>query len=315
MNVFISHIYEERKLAAAFKNLIEKISDNQIQVWYSSDPRPSGGMELGDWRKKIKDEIVKADVIIAIVTPDSNGMTWVAWESGFAQGQKMELTPLIFFMKPEKLHTIYGNLNAYRGDRQNKKDENTAEISRLCALLLSKHDGHPIREAEMLSWEPDIEQYLERIQAEQRQSYSRSLFHDHFHNAKRATQLEDKTWYAKWANQLEDGTLEVFEVDSLTCWSTDTRLRMVGDGAKGEPYPMEGVVSSNGHVALSYWSAGNTPICGTVLMEPSDLTGEIYEGTWSGFTEHSLKAKNLKYFQGRVVMALDKETADNWVFT
>lgn len=310
MKIFLSHIYEERKLADAFKKLIEKLSDGQIQAWYSSDPRPSGGMELGDWRHKIKNEMEVSEAIIAIITPDSNGVTWVAWESGFALGKNMEPIPLVYFLPLKKLHSVYGDLMAYDGD-------NVESISNLCAELLKRNDGHSIREAEMKSWGTDIEDYLVVIRNEERLSYTRQLFHDHFHNAQRATQMEtkdDEKWYAVWMQENEDGTEEVFETDSLTCWTSDARLRMVGDGEKGEAYPMEGVVSANGHVALSYWSQGMNPICGTVLMEPADLTGKVLSGTWSGFTEKSLNAKNLRYYRGQVVMALDKKVAENWSF-
>lgn len=307
MNIFLSHVYEERNLAQAFKQLIEKISEGQIQAWYSSDPRPSGGMDLGDWRHKIQKEMEQSEVIVAIITPDSNGVAWVAWESGFAIGKAMVPIPLVYFMKEEQVHAVYSNLMAYSG-------ENNAGVARLCAMLMNKNDNRPIREAEILAWEPDIEIYLKAIHTERRQSYTRSLFHDHFHNTKRASQMENKTWYALWNCEHEDGSSEVFELDSLTCWSTDTRLRMVGDGVKGAAYPMEGVISSNGHIALSYWSEGSIPICGTVLMEPADLTGDIMIGTWSGFTARSLKEKTLRYYRGRVVMALEKSTAENWVF-
>lgn len=307
MKIFLSHIYEERNLADAFKNLIEKLSEGQIKAWYSSDPRPSGGMELGDWRKQIKKEMEKSKAIIAIITPESNGVTWVAWESGFALGRNMEPIPLAYFLQIEKLHSVYGDQTGFDGD-------DLTSVSKLCAKLLEISDGRAIREAEMKSWGTDIEDYLKIIRKEERLTFTRSLFHDHFHNAERAGQIENKKWYAVWTQVNEDGTEEVFETDTLSCWTTDTRLRMVGEGAKGKPYPMEGVVSANGHVALSYWSEGNTPICGTVLMEPADLDGKVMSGTWSGYTEKSLKAKNLRYYSGRVVMALDKKVAENWKF-
>ena len=307
MKIFLSHTHEERNLAEAFKSLIEKISCGQINAWYSSDPRPSDGVGFGDWRNKIKIEIENSEVIIAVITPESNGVTWVARESGFALGQNLKSIPLVFFLKVDKLHSVYGNLNGYDGD-------STEKVSELCAELLSICDGRPPREGEILSWGADIKEYLKKIHEEERRSYSRSLFHDHFHNSKAASQMEDKKWYAVWTHKKEDGSEEVFEVDDLTCWTTDSRLRMVGEGAKGQPYPMEGVVSKNGHVALSYWSQGTIPICGTVLMEPADLTGEVLVGTWSGYTEKSLKAKHLRYFGGRVVMAVNKMTAENWKF-
>ena len=107
---------------------------------------------------------------------------------------------------------------------------------------------------------------MKLVEQQAQSSVSRTLFHDHFHMSKTAQHLEGQ-WFAKWTEQKPDGTEDVFEIDSLQIWSTEGRIRMVGLGMKGEPYPMEGVISSQGVIALSYWSKGEIPICGILLLE------------------------------------------------
>ncbi len=310
MKIFVSHIEEERGIALAFKTLIEKLNDN-IEVWFSSDMKPTGGMGIGDWREKIITEIDEASLIVAIVTPASNGRTWVAWESGYAQASKKKLVPLAFFMEVEAIHPVYGNIMAYIGDGEKGKGQT---ISRLCAMLINMCDGQVVNDEMINTWKLDIEKYLKQVQEEKSNLADQNLFVNKFHSPKIVEELVGKTWHAKWGYEKDDGLIETFEVDTLTCYSTATRFRMIGNAVKGGSYPMEGVVSNKGHIALTYWSEGKTPICGTTLMEKYDLTGEILIGTWSGFTELSLKAKEAHYYRGPVVMALSRETVENWEF-
>lgn len=311
MNVFISHIEEEEGIAQAFKALIENLSDNNIEAWFSSDKKHTGGMALGDWREKIVSEIDKSSIIIAIVTPASNGRTWVAWESGYAQASKKDLVPLAYFMTVERMHPVYGNIMKYIGDGETGKGKT---ISRLCEMLINRSGDKPIDDDRMRSWEPEIKKYLKKIRQEKRKLAGLNMFANEFHSQNEVEQLVGKTWYAKWGHEKKDGSIDTFEIDTLTCFSTTTRFRMIGKAVKGGLYPMEGVVSSNKHIALAYWSETNTSICGTTLMTKNDLAGDILVGTWSGYTELSLKATEVHYYRGPVVMALDRKTAEDWKF-
>ena len=69
---------------------------------------------------------------------------------------------------------------------------------------------------------------------------------------------------------------------------------------------MEGVVSSKGHIAVSYWSQGKIPICGTALMEIGPM-GDMLIGTWEGHTLLAGETK-LQRYRGRVVMAHENES-------
>jgi hypothetical protein len=156
------------------------------------------------------------------------------------------------------------------------------------------------------------------VQKEREQSHTRNLFQEHFHNHDSAVAMEGQ-WFAKWTQLHGDGTEDVFEVDELAIWTTEGRLRIVGTSEKqgrdmlsekgqvsARYYPMEGVVSKLGWVALSYWSGGKIPICGTALLAPVGSTGEVLEGTWQGFTAKDINDKPA-LTNGRVVMARNKK--------
>ncbi len=137
----------------------------------------------------------------------------------------------------------------------------------------------------------------------------RYLFHDHFHNAEAAAKMGG-VWYARWTRQEEDGSETLFEEDALDVWTTRDRVRMFGKDSKaGTPrddhlvyYPLEGVVSEDGWVVLSYWSAGDSRFCGTALLRRRGGGGARYEGHWRGF-ESDHYDEEPSYMAGRVVMA------------
>ena len=128
-------------------------------------------------------------------------------------------------------------------------------------------------------------------------------------------------WFACWTQIGADGREQVFESDKLLAWTTKERIRFVGTSAKigsddvgvsARYYPMEGVVSNKGWVALSYWSGGTIPICGTVLLRPSGATGQILEGYWQGYTTPDIN-KDPDFVRGRVVLARKEDrVTDYW---
>ena len=134
-------------------------------------------MGLGDWREKI-------------VTPSSNGRTWVVWESGYAQASKKELVPLAFFMDVEDIHPVYGNIMAYIGDGEEAKGET---ISRLCAMLINMSSARHVDDDERKSWKPDIQKHLKKIQKEKLNLAGLNLFSNEFHSPKVVEELLGKT--------------------------------------------------------------------------------------------------------------------------
>jgi hypothetical protein len=301
--IFLSHTYEERKLADAFKWLIETISNNEITAWYSSDPKPSGGTELGDWRKLVHKKLDETNEVIAIITPESNNMSWIAYETGFSRGLKKITTPLYYFMTQPQLKFFDSNISAYKGN-------DPAQIISIVSELFKKADIEVTDNMSRHVWPGLIELYMKRIADQEEALRGRQLFQDHFHDARLSEAMENVVWYAAWTQILENNDEVKWSKDTLKCWSTDNRIRFVGE--TGETiYPMEGIRSNRGVIAMAYWSEGSIPICGTVMMQ-TNIDGSNYVGTWSGHTARSLQSGMLEFVRGNVFMTTDEEKRDQW---
>lgn len=319
LKIFISHHHEEKLLAQAWQELIRTLTQGVAVPWYSSDERTTGGVAPGEWRPQVLQEIKNASVILVVITPVSNDKPWVFYESGLASGQYKTVLPIYYFMKQESLNSIFKSSQCYQGDRP----DGPTGITALCCRLMREHLGVEPPDEAKTSWEPWIQRYFVKVTEERENSHARTLFQDHFHDLHAATKMEGD-WFSKWTAIHDDGSEEVFEVDELFVWTTTDRLRLVGTSAKhgrealsikakeaARFYPMEGVVSKSGWVALSYWSGGTIPICGTTLLVPKGSSGELLVGTWQGYT-----AKNLNddpvFTKGRVVMSRNKKVAEEF---
>ncbi|MFG1691726.1 toll/interleukin-1 receptor domain-containing protein [Gemmatimonadota bacterium] len=256
---------------------------------------------MGRWREKVETELEEADVIVAILTPESARRPWIGFETAYALGMREEkdVVPIVYFTDLEILPSPLRNLNCYRGD-------DLDDVKTLCGKMLEKYAGRSIREN---VWELASKDYLAQVKDFKKQRLGKALFHGHFHTFDTAKHMEG-AWFAKWTEIHDDGREEVFEIDELDVSTTKNRIRMVGQGRKSALYPVEGVVSSKGHVAMSYWSESDIPICGTVLLE---LIGgnRIMVGTWEGFTAKTLDER-LRYVRGRVVMSRDREKVEGY---
>lgn len=318
--IFISHHHEEKLLARSWQQLVSLLTQGVVVPWYSSDERAAGGVTPGEWHPQIRKEIEDATVILVLITPVSNEKPWLFFESGLASGQHKTIIPIYYYMRQDALNSVFRNLQCYDGDRL----EGIDGIRALATRLISEYLGQDPPEVVKQMWEPFFQEYREAVKTERTNSYSRTLFHDHFHDAHAAAMMEGR-WYAKWTELLKDGGESVFEVDSLFIWTTEIRLRLVGSSRKEglealseknrsatKLYPMEGVVSRAGWVAASYWSGGNIPICGTILLMPKGASGELLEGTWQGFTARNI-ADTPAFTNGRVVTGRSEAlVADYW---
>ena len=295
MAIFISHAHVDKDLAEGLKEMFADITSDAVVSWYSSEMRPQGGMDPGDWRKQIWERIEEANIILVILTPQSNQRPWLVWESGFAEGHKKHVVPVLFWIKPEKVHSVFSDRQTYRGDQQES-------LVDLCGRVIKIESNQAPSDARRAMWAPRVQDFLELVRHERQESDERALFHDHFHNLDTSEKMTGR-WMSRWTRIDARGDETFFEADLLRVWTDETRLRIVGDGAKGKLYPMEGVVSSLGHVVLSYWSEGDIAICGTVVMKPMGASiGSRLVGTWQGFTTEDLDSE-LSYFRGRVAMA------------
>jgi len=305
LSIFLSHTYEERKLADAFRLLVESVSNDQIDVWYSSDPRPTGGTDLGNWRQQIHKELDKAKQIIAIITPESNDRPWIAYETGFSNALKKSTTPLFYFMEREQIKFFDNNISSYNGNNNSEVIKLLTDLMNAAGLEMPKGDRIE------LAWGNYLNEYSLKLTQEEALLRGRQLFQDHFHDAKLTEAMEDKEWFAAWTVFNADEKEEEWSTDILKCWSTDTRIRFVGTSSQ-TTYPMEGVRSRMGYISLSYWSEGQIPICGTVLLKPN-IKGDKYSGKWSGYSSKSLETGSLNLVEGNVFISTIKDETNDWL--
>jgi hypothetical protein len=303
-DVFISHATEDEGLAEAWRFLIQGVTGDEIKPWYSEYKRPKGGVKAGeDWRQTITQALEHAKIIIVILTPGSVERPWVHYEVGFARGQNKKVLPVLHFMERENVNNIFRTMTPQVIQGRDKQ-----EVFKLIedAILPDKE----ISDVRRSSWEFYFEEFRKKLVQERIASITRTHFQDHFHNLETAKNLQG-TWTAQWSQVHDDGREEIFERDGLYIWTTEARIRMVGVNQKigiktlVQPeykyYPMEGVVSSEHCVALSYWSAGTIPICGTCLLKRKGASGRCLSGHWQGYTALNIDDEPV-YTRGLVEM-------------
>lgn len=299
MKIFISHSSNEQLLADAWRRLLEYLGTN-IEAWYSDDPDPNSGIGVGKWREKIVKELHKADLVLAIFTPESKNKPWIYFESAYVlgMGKNKNIIPIVYYMGKDELLSPLQDLSIFMG-------EDEASLTELYQRLVKEYKGQPVNTNLLkLALQP----YSEAVSAYNQLRLAESLFHGHFHNSQTGNFLQG-TWFARWTEIATDGTHTPFETHALKIWSTPDRLRIVGEGKDwADYYPMEGVVSSEGYIALSYWSQGEIPICGTALLK---LIGgnRIIKGSWQGYTAKTLK-QALGLTRGKVTITCDEADLD-----
>src|SRR5882724_4413130 len=90
VQIFISHAHSERDLAEAWKQLITAVSLDNVEVWYSADPRE--GIRPGErWRESIDAKLMRSTYVIALQSPGSLGRPWILWECGMAKARKCKI--------------------------------------------------------------------------------------------------------------------------------------------------------------------------------------------------------------------------------
>lgn len=152
LKVFISHSHDEKDLALAWQTLLEHVSQGAIEVWLSSDTKPSGGMKIGaEWRDSIYEKLSAADYVIAIISPRSIDRPWILWECGVASGTNKErgLIPVVFSMPLTDFEGPLSSYQAYSGEDKDK-------IIEICERLLVEAKLAPKKQY----WEPILDAYI-----------------------------------------------------------------------------------------------------------------------------------------------------------
>jgi TIR domain len=103
MKVFISHSTADEPLVEALQALIRDSFVETVEVFYSSAPVSSGGIEPGqDWLDWIHIQVQASAMTIVVLTPLAKARPWLIWEAGavsgvaLARGVSTPVVPLLF---------------------------------------------------------------------------------------------------------------------------------------------------------------------------------------------------------------------------
>lgn len=145
--VFISHITEEKELAIAFKELVEKSFLGMIDVFVSSD---AGSISVGrKWLDDITSALKTCAVEIVLCSPRSVTRPWINFEAGAGWIRDIPVIPLCHSgMEPSSLPLPLNLLQAAKaGD---------AESLRLILPVLAKAIGSNIPTV-------DFDEFVKRV--------------------------------------------------------------------------------------------------------------------------------------------------------
>jgi hypothetical protein len=295
MNIFISHAHTERELAEAWRELLTGILPG-VQVFYSSQRDPQGGIGAGRWRDVVLHQLQNADRILVLLTPQSVDSPWVLFEYGYARGlgQDDKIFPVLYWIDVNDVPSPVQDLQVFRGDRPDELSELAGRISTGLRAVPAPRPKKSL-----------IEAYAKGIEASRAKWIDPLLFRKSFHNEVIAKQLEGD-WFAKWT--VRSGTGEAalpLDVVRVIPTPTGTRFRMVARPSGGAETALEGVVSSRSHVVLCWWAGSGIQACGTATLEIL-ANNRMMEGTWEGFATFESPFDQLSREAGRIVLGRDR---------
>lgn len=155
LKVFISHSHDEKDLALAWQTLLEHVSQGAIEVWLSSDTKPTGGMKIGaEWRDNIYEKLSAANFVVAIVSPRSIERPWIMWECGVASGTDKErgLIPVVYSMPMSDFEGPLSSYQAYSGENKDK-------VIEVCERLMIQAKLQPKKQY----WDQQVETYISTV--------------------------------------------------------------------------------------------------------------------------------------------------------
>jgi tetratricopeptide (TPR) repeat protein len=139
VRIFISHMVEECRLAAAWKELLRRISRGALAAWHAT----------GDRDELVEPYLQDSKVVLAILTPRSAERPEILWECGIARGQgTKEILPLLFGCRPSGPLSTMPCCEA----------DNREQVAALCRRLL---EAGGIEEP--ADWDGALDTYIEAI--------------------------------------------------------------------------------------------------------------------------------------------------------
>ena len=105
MRVLISHSTKDADLARVLSQFLKRSTTDRIEVWFSSDDSPTGGLQPGvTWYDKLRDELSQTDLVLALITPNSIDAPWLYFETGFgAADQNKLIVPVYLGLKASEI--------------------------------------------------------------------------------------------------------------------------------------------------------------------------------------------------------------------
>lgn len=203
LNILISHAYDEKELAEAWKHLLETTSSHAIEVWFSSDLQATGGVPPGeDWRQDLYHRLAASNFVLAIQTPSSASRSWIMWECGIAHGiysrqtttqrsrqgapapgrQERGVIPIVYGMGRGDLANPLTTYQIYEGE-----DED--HVRQVCEYLLREAGLKP----EAFVFKEPLAVYFRTIQA--------------FHPRKMITIQEMQMWRERFEQLIQTGNM------------------------------------------------------------------------------------------------------------
>jgi len=106
-NLFISHSSLDKEVVKIFADLINRVSLNQIHIWFSNDTEVHGGFMGGDnWFETILNNLKCSQAVVSFITPNSNDQPWILYESGYAEALRdSKLIPVKFLINIGQVST------------------------------------------------------------------------------------------------------------------------------------------------------------------------------------------------------------------
>lgn len=203
LKILISHAYDEKELAEAWKKLLETTSSHAIEVWFSSDLQATGGVPPGeDWRQDLDHRLAESNFVLAIQTPSSASRSWIMWECGIAHGiysrqtttpgshppaasanrQERGVIPIVYAMGRGDLANPLTTYQIYEG-------EDADQVRQVCEYLLREAGLQP----EAFVFRGPLATYLRKIQA--------------FHPRKMITVQEMQMWRERFEQLIQAGRM------------------------------------------------------------------------------------------------------------
>lgn len=86
VTLFLSHSHHDKEIAQVLARTLVRITLNQLNVWFSSDTSPAGGIPPGRlWFDEIRSQLERSKAVLTLLTPNTlPRMGWLLFESGLA---------------------------------------------------------------------------------------------------------------------------------------------------------------------------------------------------------------------------------------